>query len=137
VVRPLGAPIAIGFFGGDRAWELEKLPDHGGKRMVELALAAMSDMCRCDAGRALVKSRTTAWGADEWTLGAYSTALPGQARMRQKLAEPIEHRLYFAGEACDYSTYNGSFAAAYNSALKSSYQMIDCLRRGDRGEACR
>ena len=137
VLRPMGTPIAIGFFGGDRAWQLEKLPDHGEKRMVELALTAMSDMCDCDAGRALVKSRTTAWGANEWTLGAYSAALPGQAKMRQKLAEPLEHRLYFAGEACDYSTYNGSFAAAYNSALKSSHQMIDCLRRQDRNEPCR
>lgn len=136
VLRPMGTLIAIGFFGGDRAWELEKLPDQGQEKMVELALSAMSDMCSCDAGDALVHSRTTAWGADEWTLGAYSAALPGQAKMRQKLAEPIEHRLYFAGEACDYSTYNGSFAAAYNSALKSSYQMIDCLRRQDRGEGC-
>lgn len=137
VFRPMGAPIAIGFFGGQRAWELEKLPDHGRERMIELALAAMSDMCNCDAKGSLVKSRTTAWGADEWTLGAYSAARPGQAAMRQKLAEPLDHQLYFAGEACDYSTYNGSFAGAYNSALKSSYQMITCLRLQDRGEACR
>jgi monoamine oxidase len=136
VLRPMGTLIAIGFFGGKRAWELEKLQDHGHDRMVELALAAMSDMCSCDAGRSLVKSRTTEWGADPWTLGAYSAALPGQAAMRQKLAEPIDHQLYFAGEACDFSTYNGSFAAAYNSALKSSYQMITCLRHQDRHEAC-
>jgi monoamine oxidase len=136
VFRPMGTLIAIGFFGGKRAWELEKLPNHGRERMIELALAAMSDMCGCDAGRALVQSRTTDWGADEWTLGAYSAALPGQAAMRQKLAEPIDHQLYFAGEACDYSPYNGSFAGAYNSALKSSYQMITCLRHQDRHEAC-
>jgi monoamine oxidase len=136
VLRPMGTLIAIGFFGGKRAWELERLPDHGHDRMVELALAAMSDMCSCEAGRTLVKSRTTEWGADPWTLGAYSAALPGQAAMRQKLAEPIDHQLYFAGEACDFSTYNGSFAAAYNSALKSSYQMITCLRHQDRHEAC-
>ncbi len=136
VFRPMGAPIAIGFFGGERAWELEKLPNHGRERMIELALAAMSDMCSCEAGRSLVRSRTTEWGADPWTLGAYSAALPGQAAMRQKLAEPVDHQLYFAGEACDYSTYNGSFAGAYNSALKSSYQMITCLRHQDRHEVC-
>jgi monoamine oxidase len=136
VFRPMGTLIAIGFFGGKRAWELEQLPDHGRGRMVELALAAMSDMCGCDARAALVQSRTTEWGADPWTLGAYSAALPGQAAMRQKLAEPIDHQLYFAGEACDYSTYNGSFAGAYNSALKSSYQMITCLHHQDRHEAC-
>lgn len=136
VFRPMGSLIAIGFFGGQQAWELEKLPNHGHDRMVELALAAMSDMCGCDAGHALVKSRTTEWGANEWTLGAYSAALPGQAAMRQKLAEPIDHQLYFAGEACDFSTYNGSFAGAYNSAIKSSYQMITCLRHQDRHEAC-
>lgn len=136
VFRPMGTLIAIGFFGGQQAWDLEKLPNRGRDRMIELALAAMSDMCNCDAGRALVKSHTTEWGSNEWTLGAYSAALPGQAAMRQKLAEPIGNQLYFAGEACDYSTYNGSFAGAYNSALKSSYQMITCLRRLDRGEEC-
>lgn len=136
VVRPMGTRIAIGFFGGERAWELEKLPNHGREKMIELALAAMSDMCSCDAGKSLVKSRTTDWGANEWTLGAYSAALPGKAAMRQRLAEPIGHQLYFAGEAADYSTYNGSFAGAYNSALKSSYQMITCLRRQEKGEAC-
>ncbi len=136
VLRPMGSLVAIGFFGGKNAWALEKLPNHGRERMVELAVAAMSDMCRCDAGKSLVKSRTTDWGANPWTLGSYSAALPGQAAMRQKLAEPVDHQLYFAGEACDYSTYNGSFAAAYNSALKSSYQMITCLRHQDRHEAC-
>ncbi len=29
VFRPMGTLIAIGFFGGKRAWELEKLADHG------------------------------------------------------------------------------------------------------------
>jgi hypothetical protein len=63
-------------------------------------------------------------------------AAAGCARSPSELAEPIDHQLYFAGEACNYSTYNGSFAGAYNSAIKSSYQMITCLRRQDRHEAC-
>lgn len=136
VFGPAGSSVAIGFFGGDRAWELEKLPDHGREKMIAITLAALSDMCGCDAGRALVASRTTAWGSNEWTLGAYSAALPGQAAMRQKLAQPVDHQIFFAGEACDYSTYNGSFAGAYNSALKSSHQMIICLRKQDRQQPC-
>jgi monoamine oxidase len=136
VFRPMGTNIAIGFFGGEQAWALEKDPDHGRRRMIQRATEAMSDMCHCDAAGALTKARTTAWGAEDWTFGAYSAALPGNAKMRQKLAEPIDHQLYFAGEACDYSAYNGSFAAAYNSSLKASYGLIECLRHEDRGESC-
>lgn len=143
VLRPMDTNIAVGFFGGARARELEAMPDKGKQAMVDVAMRALLDMCKatrgagkCDVYGALVKTHTTAWGSEPWTLGAYSAALPGMARMREELSEPVNFNIYFAGEACYNSTYNGTFAGAYNSALRAGAGMVDCLGREKRGVAC-
>lgn len=144
VLRPLGLPIAIGFFGGDRAWALEAQPDHGEAEMVSLANAGLDAMCRasrpdpsgCGAAAAQTRATITAWGSTDWTRGAYSVALPGQVAMREVLARPIEHRVYFAGEAASRPTYNGSFAGAYSSGQRAAYGIVRCLAAENRGEPC-
>ncbi len=52
--------------------------------------------------RGALSTRTivTAWGGDPWTLGSYSSALPGATHQRVELARPIDDVLFFAGEAC-------------------------------------
>jgi len=60
----------------------------------------------------------SAWDADAWTKGAYSYALPGATQQRNRLAEPIDEKIYFAGEATSqefFSTIHG----AYFSALEA------------------
>lgn len=140
VFRPLDTNIAVGFFGGQRAWELEKLPNHGSDVMIDIAVRAMTEMCKksrpkeaCDVKGAVKKARTTAWGSEEWTYGAYSAALPGMAKMREELARPVDNVVYFAGEDFYNSTSNGSFAAAYNSALRAGLAIAGCLEQEKRG----
>jgi len=125
VFRPAGTNIVIGFAGGDRAAKLEK----DDAAFTNLAMSALSDMCKCDAKAAVVKSRITHWAASEISYGSYSAASPSASKVdqRAKLGEPVDNQLYFAGEACYNSTYNGSFAAAYNSALRAAQQMIEGL----------
>jgi monoamine oxidase len=140
VFRPLDKNIAVGFFGGQRAWELEKLANRGSDKMIDIAVRAMTEMCKksrpneaCDVKGAVKKAKTTAWGLDEWTYGAYSAAKPGMAKMREELARPVDNVIYFAGEACYNSTYNGSFAAAYNSALRAAFAIAVCFEQEKRG----
>jgi monoamine oxidase len=128
VFQPLGTNVIIGFVGGDRAWKIEREneKDHGDAKLLDMALKALDDMCgKCKPGEALVKHRTTAWGSLPWVRGAYSAARPGGTSMREKLAEPIGNMVYFAGEACYNAHYNGSYAAAYSSAIKASQLMIE------------
>lgn len=130
VFQPLGKNIVIGFVGGDRARRIEEEnpSDHGDAKLLGMAMSALDGMCgKCNPKAALVKHRTTAWASVPWALGAYSAASPGSTGKREILARPIANLLYFAGEACYNSTYNGSFAAAYNSALKASQSMIEDL----------
>ncbi len=136
VFRPLGEPMAVGFFGGDRAAALEK---QGQEAMVAEATRALSEMCGRDLAPAVSAALATAWQSDPWSFGAYSYARPGAVarRARERLFEPVVGRLYFAGEAAYNASYNGSFAAAYDSALMAAHRIVGCLERERRGESCR
>ncbi len=46
-----------------------------------------------------VRSIVSAWDTDPWVLGAYASIKPGHFGARDRLAEPVEGRLFFAGEA--------------------------------------
>ena len=59
------------------------------------------------------------WGADPFSRGAYSYALPGKAGCRAQLAEAVDDRLFFAGEACsknDFSTAHGGYLTGVAAA---------------------
>lgn len=63
------------------------------------------------------------WGADPFARGSYSSALPGKAEYRDVLAEPVDNRIFFAGEACsvhDYSTGHG----AYRTGIIAAEQVL-------------
>jgi monoamine oxidase len=49
--------------------------------------------------RHFVRSIVSAWDTDPWVLGAYASVKPGQFGARDRLAEPVDNRLFFAGEA--------------------------------------
>jgi monoamine oxidase len=49
--------------------------------------------------RHFVRSIVSAWDTDPWILGAYASVKPGRFGARKKLAEPVDDRLFFAGEA--------------------------------------
>ena len=63
----------------------------------------------------------SAWDGDEWTRGSYSYAIPGGHAQRRRLAEAIDDRIFFAGEATStdyYATVHGaSFSAKHAVSL--------------------
>jgi len=68
------------------------------------------------------------WRADRFARGSYSYAKPGHADDRARLAEPVEGRLFFAGEACSphhFSTAHG----AYETGLQAAEAVLASLRR--------
>jgi monoamine oxidase len=66
----------------------------------------------------------TRWHQDPYTLGSYSFNAVGMAQdARAKLAAPINHKLYFAGEATDsdyYGTVHGAYLSGLDTAKKIS-----------------
>ena len=123
-LRPFGHDYVVGVTGGrfgawlehaGQAASVAHLTDH-------LVAAFGSDIRGALSDRTIV----TAWANDPWTLGSYSSALPGSHRCRAELAKPIDDILYFAGEAASpkyFSTCHGAYLsgiAAIDALAKAS-----------------
>ncbi|MDJ0947366.1 MAG: NAD(P)/FAD-dependent oxidoreductase [Alphaproteobacteria bacterium] len=120
LVRPFGTELMIGFVGGRFGQELEAA---GEADALDYGRQVVRELLGNAADRRFVTGLVTEWGQDSWTRGSYSAALPGQAKMRRVLAEPVGDRLYFAGEACvpEWAT---QLAGAHLSGLEAARQII-------------
>lgn len=118
-LRPLGEPVIEGFFGGAGAEAIEADSERDAYAFAIDELAALLGNDFRKQVRPLALSR---WSADPFIGGGYSHALPGHADARAKLAEPVDGRVFFAGEAVsakDFSTCHG----AYESGIAAAAQI--------------
>jgi monoamine oxidase len=122
-LRPFGRPLIEAYFGGRHARELET---EGEGAFAAFAVEELCSLLGSSWRTRLHPLTASAWASDPWIRGAYSHALPGCAGMRAVLAEPVDGRLFFAGEAASphaFSTCHG----AYESALRAAEEAIAAL----------
>jgi len=122
--RPFGRPMIEAYFGGKLASDLEA---QGEAAFFDFAVAELTGVLGTGFAGRVKPIRVHRWGCDPFALGSYSFALPGFADCRRALAEPVDDRLFFAGEACssnDFSTAHGAF----NTGVAAAEQII-ALRR--------
>ncbi len=115
-IRPFGYDYVVGLTGGRFADWLERA---GPAAAVDLAKENLKKAFGADIVKHVVGHNVTAWRGDPWVRGAYSAALPGQAPQRARLAEPLDGRLFFAGEATSpesYSTAHGAHLTGIDTA---------------------
>ena len=115
-LRPLGAPVIEGFFGGDLAAGLES--DAPGA-IAAFAIDELVGVFGSDFRRRLTPLMASRWRSDPFIGGAYSHARVGRADARAVLAQPVENRLWFAGEACSphaFSTAHGAWETGVAAA---------------------
>jgi len=108
-IKPFGWPIIEAYFGGCCAAALEA---GGMAAFFDFAVAELVGVLGSDFAKRVKPIRIHCWGGDPFALGSYSFALPGFADSRRTLAEPVDSRLFFAGEACsrhDFSTAHGGY----------------------------
>jgi monoamine oxidase len=108
-IRPFGWPMIEAYFGGACAAELES---GGEAAFFDFAVAELVGVLGSEFAKRLKPIRVHCWGTDPYARGAYSFARPGYADRRAVLAEPVDSRLFFAGEACslhDFSTAHGGY----------------------------
>ncbi|MFI4947329.1 MAG: flavin monoamine oxidase family protein [Alphaproteobacteria bacterium] len=121
-VRPLGRPRIHCFFGGRFAAQFER---DGIAAMAAFAADELAGLFGSDIRRQLHPLASSAWRGDPFARGSYSYARPGHADDRARLAEPVDNRIFFAGEACSpnfFSTAHGAYEtgiAAAEAALAS------------------
>ncbi len=135
-IRPFGYDYVVGLTGGRFAEWLERA---GVEASVDLAKDKLKTAFGADIVKPIVGHTVTAWRGDPWVRGAYSAALPGQAHQRARLAEPLDERLYFAGEATSlesFSSVHGAYltgiAAAQAAARAPGKAAVADARPGER-----
>ena len=115
-LRSRGRPLVEGYFGGDYARHLEA---GGTAAFVEAATAEIAAALGRDVAASLRPIAATAWARDPYARGSYSHALPGHAGARAILRQPVDGRLFFAGEATSphfFSTAHGAFEEGTRAA---------------------
>ena len=115
-----GAPVLVGFHGGDAARAFETADSH------EVAAGAMRTL-RTMFGDSIpepTSSRTTAWSQDPFARGSYSYPAVGVSRdVREALQEPLAGRVFLAGEATD-PDYAATVHGAYLSGQRAARQVL-------------
>jgi monoamine oxidase len=122
--RPLGRPMIEAYFGGALAAELEA---GGEAAFFDFAVGELTGLFGAAFARRIAPLHLHRWGSDPLARGSYSYARPGRAECRAALAQTVEGRIFFAGEACsrsDFSTAHG----AYLTGLAAADQAIAALR---------
>ncbi|MGH2614232.1 MAG: flavin monoamine oxidase family protein [Thermomicrobiales bacterium] len=108
-VRPFGRDMVDGYVGGPACVELEAA---GETAMIEAASEALGMLMGSGLRRQIVASTATRWASEPYIRGAYAAAIPGQADRREALRQPLDDRLFFAGEATSpefFTTCHGAW----------------------------
>ncbi len=122
-LRPFGQPCIEGFYGGKFAQALE---DAGDGAIAAQSIDEIVGFLGNDFRRKLKPLSESRWSHDPFARGSYSHALPGHAGKRAVLAEPVDGRLFFAGEA----TSPGFFSTAHgarDSGERAAEEVIAAL----------
>jgi monoamine oxidase len=126
--RPFGRPQIEAYFGGTLARELEA---GGEQAFFAFAASELVDLLGHAFAQRLKPIRVHSWGADPFSRGSYSHALPGAAEYRSLLAAAVDDRLFFAGEASssnDFSTAHGAFLTGVRAAEEVIAARRSCPR---------
>ena len=95
-IPTFGFNYVVGQTGGRYASHLTRA---GQKVATDYVLERVASVFGQGIRSHFVRSIVSAWDTDPWVLGAYASVKPGHFGARDRLAEPVEGRLFFAGEA--------------------------------------
>ncbi len=115
-LRPFGRPLIECYFGGALARDLEQA---GPDALFAFACDELALLFGNSFRQRLHFITATSWALDPFSRGSYSYAGPGHADARQKLAQSVDDRLFFAGEACSahhFSTAHGAYETGIAAA---------------------
>jgi monoamine oxidase len=124
---PVPAPLLVGWVGGPAAFRLSGRTEAS---LVDAGLEALAAAFALDVAGLrglLVHGRAHDWSADPCALGAYSYPLAGGEDAPDRLAEPVEKTLFFAGEATHGRGEHASVHGAIATGLRAAREVIASL----------
>ena len=118
--RVSGTDLAVATLGGKAGRELEQA---GEAAMVAFVADQLAAQYGGDIRKAIGRGFASRWGTEPTILGAVSVAAPGAQPMRRVLAQPVENRLFIAGEA-SHETAWGTLHGAWLSGERAADQAL-------------
>jgi monoamine oxidase len=120
---PVSAPLLVAWVGGPPARKLAR-----GSHRVILRAAIHSLQWifgrEVDIAAELEGFFYHDWEHDPYSRGAYSYVRVGGSRARAALAQPLEHTLFFAGEATDTDNESGTVTGALHSGIRAANEAM-------------
>ena len=119
---PMRAALLTAWAGGPKA---ARLTGSSSEKLVSEALKVVSQVFKKDLRNELAAAYVHDWQADPCSRGGYSYVRVGGAGARERLAEPLEDTLFFAGEATD-ADEAGTVAGALRSGRRAALEVLRC-----------
>lgn len=114
--RTDATPVLTAFITNEAARKFSKLAEH---ELIDVALDYIDKaFARHDVRSLFVKGKMISWTNEPWVRGGYSFVPPGAFGSRQKLAEPVDDKLFFAGEATAHNTNPSTVHGAIESGWR-------------------
>ena len=119
------------------------IPGKMGAELAKKGESAMNDFARdwissvfrsdirkfgTDIKKAVLRTHTSSWNQQPWALGAFSSAYPGALEARKLLSEPLNDRVWFAGEAV-HQTFWGTVGGAWQDGERAADAVIARLNK--------
>lgn len=128
-LRPFGWDFANAYIAGDLCGDLERA---GEAAMTDYALANLRALVGSGIDRHVRATAVTRWESEPYIRGAYAVARPGHGNDRAVIREPLEDRVWFAGEALSeewFSTCHGAYLSGREAVTAASGSLRGAVGR--------
>jgi len=116
--------LLTGWLGGPKAVDLQSLTEY---EVVQKAVHSLSNIFGIDViqlSQLLKEAKIYDWSADPHFNGAYSFEVVNGPAYMEKISEPVNNTVYFAGEGLYHGNEIGTVEAALQSGRSVAQQMI-------------
>lgn len=121
--------LLTGWYGGVQSQEFKDYSQKDFRTFGVKTLARIFKLPESEIDRLLLNIFYHNWMADPFARGAYSSILVGGIEAYQNLANPIENRLFFAGEAMEFGGYSGTVNGAVLSGIRAGKAVLNHLKK--------
>lgn len=121
---PKETPVLTGWLAGPNADRVKRFSEED---ILQKALASLGNIFTMETAFliSLLKAHKVCnWAADPFCLGGYSYEVIDGGKAKQKLGDPIDKRLFFAGEALFEGVEGGTVEAALFSGRDTAHRVI-------------
>jgi monoamine oxidase len=108
-----------------------ELAGKGEAAMIDFAISWLSGLYGTDMKTVVKRRAATRWNNEPWVLGAASSAAPGAQSARKIMMEPLNNRIFFAGEAA-HETLWGTVGGAWESGERAADAVMRAAAVGRR-----